>query len=433
MVSLQIISKILATQDLSIIENNLLSVDYFVGYEDEYNYIIDHNKTYGNVPDKATFLSKFPDIELVDVTESDRYLVDTIREEYLYYKSIPVIQKAADLLKSDSNAAAEYLLHSLQDLQPNYNLGGVDIIADAEDRYTQFAERKEHQEDWFFTCGFEELDELIHGIQREEELLVIFARTNQGKSWVLEKMCTHVWQLGFNVGYVSPEMGANSIGYRFDTLHKNFSNKGLMWGKDDVDEQEYLDYLKTLKTTKNKFIVSTPNDFDRKITVTKLKNWIKQYKLDLIAVDGITYMTDERYKRGDNKTTSLTNISEDLMSLSMEMKVPILVVVQANRNGVSQDDNDDTPELDTIRDSDGISHNASKVISIRQTKDGILKMTVKKQRFGAVGCKLNYQWDINTGTFTWVPAEDDATRPEKREKAIKHERKKFSCDKEDVF
>lgn len=423
----------MATQDLSIIENNLLSVDYFVGYENEYTYIIDHNKTYGNVPDKATFLSKFPDIELVDVTESDRYLVDTIREEYLYYKSIPVIQKAADLLKSDSNAAAEYLLHSLQDLQPNYSLGGVDIIADAEERYTQFIERKEHQEDWFFTCGFEELDELIHGIQREEELFVIFARTNQGKSWVLEKMCTHVWQLGFNVGYVSPEMGANSIGYRFDTLHKNFSNKGLMWGKDDVDEQEYSDYLKTLKTTKNKFIVSTPNDFDRKITVTKLKNWIKQYKLDLIAVDGITYMTDERYKRGDNKTTSLTNISEDLMSLSMEMKVPILVVVQANRNGVSQDDNDDTPELDTIRDSDGISHNASKVISIRQTKDSILKMTVKKQRFGAVGGKLNYQWDINTGTFTWVPAEDDATRPEKREKAIKHERKKFSGDKEDVF
>ena len=432
MVSLQIISKILATQDLSIIENNLLSVDYFVGYEDEYNYIIDHNKTYGNVPDKATFLSKFPDIELVDVTESDRYLVDTIREEYLYYKSIPVIQKAADLLKSDSNAAAEYLLHSLQDLQPNYSLGGVDIIADAEERYTQFIERKEHQEDWFFTCGFEELDELIHGIQREEELFVIFARTNLGKSWVLEKMCTHVWQLGFNVGYVSPEMGANSIGYRFDTLHKNFSNKGLMWGKDDVDEQEYSDYLKTLKTTKNKFIVSTPNDFDRKITVTKLKNWIKQYKLDLIAVDGITYMTDERYKRGDNKTTSLTNISEDLMSLSMEMKVPILVVVQANRNGVSQDDNDDTPELDTIRDSDGISHNASKVISIRQTKDGILKMTVKKQRFGAVGGKLNYSWNVNTGEFLFIPSYDDAEPQEKTERMVQKTKKQF-VDKADVF
>jgi replicative DNA helicase len=433
MVALQIISKILATKDSRILEDNLLSKEYFVGYEDEYEFLVKHEKEYGSVPDKATFLAKFPDIDLVEVTESDRYLVDTIREEYLYYRSVPVVQKVAELLKSDANAAAEYMIQAMKDLQPNYRLGGVNIIADAEERFNQFLERKEHQQDWFFTCGFEELDELIHGIQREEELFVIFARTNQGKSWVLEKMCTHVWQIGYNVGYISPEMGASSIGYRFDTLNKNFSNRGLMWGKEEIDEKEYSDYLKTLKTTKNSFIVATPNDFDRKITVTKLKNWIQQYKLDLIAVDGITYMTDERYKRGDNKTTTLTNISEDLMSLSMEMKVPILIVVQANREGVVQDDNDGTPELETVRDSDGISHNASKVISIRQTKDGILKMGVKKQRFGAVGGKLNYQWDINTGTFVWIPSEDDATRPEKKERAIKREKKKFSGDKSDVF
>ena len=432
MVSLQIISKILATKDISILENNLLTEDYFVGYESEYNFIVNHNKEYGSIPDKATFLSKFPDVELVEVTESDRYLVDTIREEYLYYKSVPVVQKVAELLKSDANAAAEYMIHALKDLQPNYRLGGVDIIADATERYDQFIERKEHQDNWFFTCGFEELDDLIHGIQREEELFVIFARTNQGKSWVLEKMCTHVWQIGFNVGYISPEMGASSVGYRFDTLYKNFSNKGLMWGKDDVDEKEYSDYLNTLKTSKNSFIVATPNDFDRKITVTKLKNWIQQYKLNLVAVDGITYMTDERFQRGDTKTTQLTHISEDLMSLSMELKVPILIVVQANRGGVAEDDSDGTPELETIRDSDGISHNASKVISIRQTKDGILKMEVKKQRFGAVGGKLNYQWDINEGNFTFVPSYDDAEPRQRTERKVREVKKQYH-DKEDVF
>ena len=433
MIQLQILSKVLATGDFSIIENNLLTKDYFVGYEDEYEFLLQHKKDYGNVPDKATFLSRFPEIDLVEVTESDRYLVDTIREEYLYYKSVPVVQKVAELLKTDANAAAEYMVHAIKELQPEYRLGGVNIITDANERYEQFIERKQHQNDYFFTCGFQELDDVIHGIQREEELFVIFARTNQGKSWVLEKMCTHVWQIGYNVGYISPEMGASSIGYRFDTLNKNFSNRGLMWGKDDVDENEYADYLKTLKDTKNSFIVATPNDFDRKITVTKLKNWIQQYKLDMVAVDGITYMTDERYRRGDNKTTTLTNISEDLMALSMEMKVPILIVVQANRGGVSQDDNDGTPELETIRDSDGISHNASKVISIRQTKDGILKMEVKKQRFGAVGGKLNYQWDINTGIFTFVPSEDDAEPRQRTERKVREVKKQFSGDKSDVF
>ena len=433
MVALQIISKVLATKDISIIEDNLLTEDYFVGYEAEYRFLLEHDKEYGGVPDKATFLSKFPDIDLVEVSESDKYLIDTIREEYLYYKSVPVVQKVAELLKSDANAAAEYMVHALKELEPNYRLSGTDIVAQADERYNQFIERREHQDDWFFTSGFEELDELIHGIQREEEYFVIFARTNQGKSWVLEKMCTHIWQIGFNVGYISPEMGASSIGYRFDTLYKNFSNKGLMWGRDTIEIDEYQQYIEELRSKQNKFIVATPNDFTRKITVSKLRNWIKQYKLDLVAIDGITYMTDERFQRGDNKTTTLTNISEDLMSLSMEMKVPILIVVQANRGGVSQDDNDGTPELETIRDSDGISHNASKVISIRQTKDGILKMEVKKQRFGAVGGKLNYQWDINTGNFTFVPAEDDAEPRQRTERKVREVKKKFSGDKEDVF
>lgn len=433
MVTLQIISKILSTKDMSILEDNLLTKDYFIGFEDEYDYIVNHYKEYENVPDKATFLAKFPDIELVEVTESDRYLVDTVREEYLYYKSVPVVQKVAELLKTDANAAAEYMVQAMKDLEPSYRLGGTDIVADANERYEQFVERKEHQEDWFFTSGFQELDELIHGIQREEEYFVIFARTNQGKSWVLEKMCTHVWQIGFNVGYISPEMGASSIGYRFDTLYNNFSNKGLMWGRDTVETDTYKDYIEELAQKENKFVVATPIDFSRKITVSKLRNWIKQYKLDLVAVDGITYMTDERFQRGDNKTTQLTHISEDLMTLSMEMKVPILIVVQANRGGVVEDDTEGTPDLENIRDSDGIAHNASKVLSIRQTKDGVLKIEVKKQRFGAVGGKLNYKWDIDTGQFTFIPSYDDVEPAERTERKVREVKRNFSRDKEDVF
>lgn len=432
MVALQIISKVLSTGDNSIIADNLLTEEYFVGYENEFKFIQDHVIKYGNVPDKATFLIAFPDIELVDVGESDRYLIDTAREEYLYYKSIPVIQKAAELLKSDSNAAAEYLVNSMKDLQPSYALGGVDIIAEAKKRYDQFLDRMDRQEDWYFTCGFSELDDLIHGIKRSEELFVIFARTNQGKSWVLEKMCTHVWQIGYNVGYISPEMGADSIGYRFDTLHNHFSNKGLMWGNDDVDPREYERYIEELSVRDNKFIVSTPADFDKKITVSKLKNWIKQYNLDLVAIDGITYMYDERYHRGDNKTTSLTNISEDLMELSVELNVPVLVVVQANRAGVVEKGTSDTPEIESIRDSDGIAHNASKILSIHQKEHGVLVMTVKKQRFGSVGGKLTYNWDINTGDFQFIPSYDDAEDEEVTSHKVSEVKKQYN-DKADVF
>lgn len=427
MVALQILSKVIQTKDISIITDNQLDTEYFPEYTEEFDFIMSHYKEYGNVPDKATFLSHFNNFEFVIVDESDDYLIDTIREEYLYTQAVPVVQNIAKLLKTNSNSAVEYMFQSIKNLQPTYKMGGIDIIAQARKRYEEFINRRDNPEAWYFSTGFPELDELIHGLKRGEELFVLFARTNNGKSWVLEKICTHVWEIGFNVGYISPEMGDISVGFRFDTLYKNFSNTDLMWGNKEFDSDGYKEYIENLEKNKNKFIVATPSDtgFNNKITVTKLKNFIVQNKLDIIAIDGITYLSDERGKRGDNKTTTLTNISEDLMTLSTELGIPVLVVVQANRNGVVDKESDDTPELESIRDSDGISQNASTVISLKQSNDGVLTMQVKKKREGRVGDKVQYRWSPNIGEFisTGTPSITNAI----------HTPKKKIETKEDVF
>lgn len=432
MIKLQLLSKVINSSDTSILENNNIDKLYFDGYEDEYDFIMTHKSMYGVAPDKATFLAKFPAFEILDVQEPDAYLIDGIREEYLYKQTLPILQRAAEFMKSDSNAAVEYLVSSMSSLQPNYKLSGIDLIKDAQVRYDQFVEMKSHPDKHFFTTGLQELDDLIHGLQRGEELLVIYARTNQGKSWILEKMCTHVWQIGYNVGYISPEMGANSIGYRFDTLNKNFSNNGLKWGKDSVDSAEYENYISDLQTRDNRFIVSTPSDFNNTVTVSKIKNWAIANKLDLIAVDGISYLTDERGKRSDNKTTSLTDISEDLMALSIELKVPILVVVQANRGGIVEKGSSDTPELENIKDSDGIAHNASKALAIHQKEPGVLIITVKKYRDGPVNGTLTYDWNIDTGEFTWIPTNDDAVDTTTRNEKMKEIKASYN-DATDVF
>ena len=81
MIQLQVISRILTSKSVSIVLDNNLTEDYFSEYQDEYNYILDHFNQYKVVPDVESFLSNFPDVELVEVKEPDRYLVDTIREE----------------------------------------------------------------------------------------------------------------------------------------------------------------------------------------------------------------------------------------------------------------------------------------------------------------------------------------------------------------
>ena len=433
MIQLQILNYVLASKSLSILQDNNIGKEYFTEYPDEIEFIEDHYSQYKKIPDMETFVAKFPDFEPIEVTESERYLVDTIREEYLYSKSVPVIKHAAELLKQDANVASQYLQSELPNLTPNYTTPYVDIIHN-KNRIDVFNQKSENKDSWFISTGFEELDDLIGGgWQMGEEFGVIFARTGQGKSWVTVKFAQHAWEIGKNVGYISPEMSADRIGYRFDTLNGNLSNTALIRGDTEtVSSSDYESYYDDLSKRENKFLVSTPLDFNKQITVSKLRTFIQANKLDLLAIDGITYMTDERYKRGDNKTTTLTNISEDLMSLSCEMHIPILTVVQSNRGGVKEDENA-TPALEDIRDSDGIAHNATKVISLRQKDEGLI-MELKKNRDGAIGKKLTYLWDIDLGTFTWIPSDDDDI-PEERKEEKKKELKANvkDTDKKIVF
>lgn len=426
MVQLQILNRVLETKDISILVNNNLTEDYFIEYPEEYSFIKQHYENYKTVPDIETFLSNFQDFEVLTVNESERYLVDTIREEYLYSKSVPVIKHAAELLKGDANEASRYLQSELVNLTPNYTTPFVDIIQD-NNRYNIFGSRSSNYDSWFISTGFEELDDIVGGWQQGEEFVVIFARTGIGKSWVLVKSMEHAWSIGKNVGYISPEMSADKIGYRFDTLHEHYSNIALLRGDDSVIDN-YDKYFENLQKQSNKFLVSTPHDFNNKITVTKLKNFVMSNKLDVLAIDGITYMSDERYKRGDNKTTSLTNISEDLIQLSLELKVPILVVVQSNRGGVDKE----TPELEDIRDSDGISHNATKVISLSR-KGEALSLTIKKNRDGRTGDKLTYLWDIDLGKFQWIPSDEDEAPQERKEERKEEIKKEFKHEGKVVF
>ena len=399
MIELQVLSRVLKERNASILTLNGITEDYFITYPDEYAFIMNHIREYGNVPDKETFLSKFPNFTIVDVTESDKYLIETFNEEHLYSLMVPVINKLADIIQTDSRAAAEYLQSQLPSLVQNNVVLGVDIVSQAKERLREWQERRENKDRFCIPTGFEEIDEITGGWQRGEEFAIIFARTGQGKSWILIKTLEHAWKIGKRAGLIEPEMSATKTGYRFDTLYGNVSNSALTRGEDEPDYEKYIENL-----TKNEipFFVASPKEFRRNITVSKLRAFVESNRLDILGIDGISYLADERKQRGDNRTTGLTNISEDLMDLSIELGIPIIVVCQSNREGAKEDD---APDLENIRDSDGIAYNASTVIAARQKGPGI-ELTIRKNRNGKSGDKLIYLWDIDKGVFKYIPNEE---------------------------
>lgn len=399
MSAILILCKVLDTKDFSLVEQHNLSAPHFVGYQHEFQFIENHFNKYGVVPDLFTFVKEFPNWTQLEVNEPDEFLLKSLFDQYQLAEITRHVHLAENY--SDPEELKDYLITSLQQIKIPGTDFGEDITKTVDKRVKEFKELSEGSDKIFIPTGFMELDNMITGWKRGEDLVVFFARTGHGKSWVLTQSLIHSWKLGNNVGFISPEMSAQQLGYRFDTLHGNFSNQGLFWGDESrVNYHEYAEYAERVKENNQKFLVATPNDFSNRLTVSKLRSFAKMNKLDIIGIDGLNYMTDERKGQRDGTNDSLRHLCEDLLLLSIELSIPILVVVQANREGAS--DTENGPQLTHISSSDDIGRVATRVISINQKKAGedrILEMRIKKNRYGFDNMSTSYVWNPDMGTF----------------------------------
>lgn len=435
MIELQVLNYIIKNHDGEFLST--YSDKFFPNYKKEYAFIKKHFTDYKSIPDIETVVGEFNEFGVIDVTEPKKYLENKLVEEYTFQKAIPVIESSQDMFKDDARGAVEYIIRHLSEIDTPRKDFGKDIIKSASERYDVFLDKFNSVEtdDYEFSTGLKELDLLIGGLRRGEELLVIYARTNNAKTWIAELIAVAVWAAKHNVGFFSPEMSDTEIGYRFDTLFKHFSSMGMSGRERDFDADKYSSYIKKLQKYDNIFNVTSPLDFNKDTTVSKLGKWIDDQKLDMIVIDGISYLTNER---GNNKkeTDRLTEIAEDLMLLSKEKKIPVIAVMQANRTAARDANgevNDDTPELDTIRNSDGISHNASRAIAVRY-KNNNLTLKITKDRYSdSVGSKLIYNVDLNTGKFTYVPNPKANLPDGENERIAEENRKQFETDSEEMF
>lgn len=409
MIEQSLICKLLEATDLDILHTNGVTADMFLTCKDEILFILNHFNTYKQIPDKVTFLSRFKDFQMLTIAESTDYLIYKLKEAYTYTKIVPIIQTASDKVREDSIKAIEYIKAELESLSKAVPVGGnkdgYDIISNAGDRLREYKKRCETKGMIGIPTGIPQLDEITNGWLWGEELVVITGRTNVGKSWIGEYFPTIAWNMGYKILFYSGEMSREMVGFRFDTLNKHFSNMGLLNGartlgnKPNTDggtyvEADYENYISQL-SQKSGFVVVTPDDFGgRKPNVDDLKSLAIKHNADMIVVDQLSLMSDKR--RADTPRIAYTNITEDLFLMSKEIKKPVILLAQANREAVKNKKKGESPELHDLAESDGVGQNATRVIAL-SVIDGTLKLAVKKNRYGINNKEVLMIWDINTG------------------------------------
>ena len=401
----QLINKLLDTKDFNsiITDFGVEELDFSVCKE-QYEYIVNFYKKYKAVPDKESFIAKFPDFELFKVEEPTRAIVDELFENSLFRRGVKIFNTASSLFEVNAVDGANYLISHINELQPKYTINSVDMMHDM-GAYNEWKDKVDNPESNYIEIPFKELNDILHGFERGSELALFLAKSSTGKSQVLSICAEHASKLGNRVGVISPEMSRNQLFMRIVTSRTHISNSALQNGNPVAGFKEFMDKM---TASDEHLFISDITDFDNRITLSKVRNFIKSNNLDILFIDGIKYVRPDSKYKGMTETQIQGEVCTELLGMSNEFKIPVVGVVQARRrsNGQSKEESD-LIDSESVFESYMITQVCTKMVGL-QKRDGILQMNISKNRNGISDVKpLQYQIDFDTLRYTYIPNLED--------------------------
>lgn len=399
MIEVQIITKILKTKDIEWLFNKPYfdNPELWSPYHEEYKFIYDHYMKYNEIMDEQKFASEFTEFSFEPVEQSNESLLDEMDEATHYKMCIPPFNQLNDYTSNSFDfvdKAEELVEKSMsyrQDLKMVcYNLS--EIVKEYLDNITDADFQK-------IKTGFPELDEEMNGgLLCNKELVGVLASSGAGKTWTMLKMALAGWECEKHVGIVSAEMDATECLERMCVLKYKVDYNEVIERKHDDKLREMIEDMQ-----ENPIYIMDPVSWKRRNTA-HLRKWVKQCNIDTLYIDGGQYVecNDEDEEKDWAK---LMKMQRELYQISCDLKIPIIVSFQCNRNGTKESRSSQKPPLpENIGESSKIIEACTKVLSIGRY-DNEFKIAITKSRKTREGTILVYDWDLPNGKYKYLRSE----------------------------
>ena len=261
--------------------------------------------------------------------------------------------------------------------------------------------------------GLYDLDRMLTGLHGGE-LILVGARPAMGKT----SMALGVAQFAGvkahkSVAIFSLEMPAEQIGMRLLCSAANINMQRVRSGM--LSDDEWIKLGDCINELSNcRIYIDDTSSLTPSQLRSRCRRLMMEQGLDLVVIDYLGLMTTD--SRAENRQLEVSEISRQLKSIALELKIPVLACAQLSRAPAAR--NDKRPMLSDLRDSGSIEQDADVVMflhregyyaSANSTEENAPKpddnageVIVAKQRNGPVGT-VNVEWQAEFARYTNLP------------------------------
>jgi len=245
--------------------------------------------------------------------------------------------------------------------------------------------------------GFTEFDRMTSGLH-SSEMIVIAARPSMGKTAFVMNIVEHVAVHEKRpVAVFSLEMSSQQLVQRMLCSRARVNLKSVRDGFLADRDFDKLTNAAAKLAEANIYIDDTAglNILELRAKARRLKS---KHEIQLIVVDYLQLLRSTSRRGQDNRQIEISEISAGIKGLAKELKIPIIVAAQLNRNPENRTgDSKGRPRLADLRESGSIEQDADLVgLLVRQEyyadtdeekddAEGKADLIIAKQRNGPTG------------------------------------------------
>ena len=206
--------------------------------------------------------------------------------------------------------------------------------------------------------GFADLDKMTHGLHGGE-MIVIAGRPSMGKTSLAMNIAEHVAvNTQLPVGVFSLEMTADSLVVRMLCSMARVNSRAVREGFLRERDFPRITAAAAKMAKAPLFIDDTPGLSILQLRARARRMW-QQHGIRLFVIDYLQLLHSNSRKAQDNRQQEIADISSGVKALAKELKVPVIVLSQLNRE--LEKDKSRKPRLSDLRESGSIEQDADVV------------------------------------------------------------------------